>query len=658
MYIMELRKKVLFVFLLFALFVLLFNIRSYAGTQKWNALDYDVSVNSDGSMDVIETWDISISETNTLFKDFELDTTKYSGISDVKVSLVENGVETPLKQIYQEQYHVTSGCYYGLQINYATFEIAWNVGLDNSSATRTYKIYYKVKDAVKIYNDCTELYWMFLSTNNGIGGKNITGTIKLPGKVTDIEKLRVWAHGDLSGEIQKKSNDEVVFSLPSLSTNQMLEVRIVTEENVYEECTNVYDIDKLSSIMEEEQKWADEANAEREQTRKIVSWFLTFVIGGNAIIILFFFFKIRKYIKIGKKLEEEYSYPKSELEYFREIPNEENATPARAAYLYEFNNNASSMRSIISRVFSATILDLCLKGLVEFEPIDQKEVRIMVKENKNVELTKDEKIVYDILVTAIGTKDSITTKEFSNYARANYNKFYVKLGRIQELAEDYHKECGNLGADRLKVSKSWRTKKYIYITMLLVTTWLSPISILLPTIYIGVIAGMITCSKNAKRVIVLSEKGYREQIEWKALKRYMENYSLLKEKTVPDIVLWEKFLVYATVFGISKRVIKQLKVIHPEMFVIDNENYGTHYVGRYTYWNIISDPRFGEDYFSNFSMNLERVYDAAQSAYNIAHSSSSSGSGGGGGFSGGSSGGGRRRRWKLWRSLKYIIIST
>ena len=33
-----------------------------------NQIDFDAQVNEDGSMDVTETWDIYISETNTLFK--------------------------------------------------------------------------------------------------------------------------------------------------------------------------------------------------------------------------------------------------------------------------------------------------------------------------------------------------------------------------------------------------------------------------------------------------------------------------------------------------------------------------------------------------------------------------------------------------------------
>ena len=58
----------------------------------------------------------------------------------------------------------------------------------------------------------------------------------------------------------------------------------------------------------------------------------------------------------------------------------------------------------------------------------------------------------------------------------------------------------------------------------------------------------------------------------------MQDYSLLNEKTLPDIVLWEKFLVYATAFGISEEVTEQLKIAHPDMFNVNN-------VDNYSYWN-------------------------------------------------------------------------
>ena len=99
-------KKILclsvFIFLSFITF-------SYAGEQEWNSLDYNVILNSDGSADIVDTWDVDIEETNTMFKDFDLSSDSSYVITNVKVKEVIDGEEVPLEQIFEEQYHVDSG---------------------------------------------------------------------------------------------------------------------------------------------------------------------------------------------------------------------------------------------------------------------------------------------------------------------------------------------------------------------------------------------------------------------------------------------------------------------------------------------------------------------------------------------------------------------
>ena len=645
---MKLKKKSLIIFLFIVAFVLFSKVPVYAGYQEWNALDYDVTVNEDGSMDVVETWDVYVSETNTMFKDFDFTNGNYE-ITNVKVSEIEGGLENDLEQIFVEQYHVDPNSYYGLMIDSNTFEIAWNVGLDNSSDNRIYKMYYTVENAVKIYNDCTELYWQFLSNENTMTGDNVTGRIKLPNAVSDIEKLRVWGHGDYSAEIQKASNSEVSFTLPQIRSNKMLEVRVVTEENIYPTCINKVSRNYIGEILEEEQTWADEANREREEAKRIVA-IMKFAIAAVAavnILILFVSLQKRKeYKAVGEQLKAEYSYDKIELEYFRDIPDEDNATPARAAYMYNFKNNSSIISDKIAKIFAATMLNLSLKGLIAFEPVDEKEVRICrpssVKENIN--LSEDEEIIYNLLKDAMLGKDSITPKEFSKYASREYEIVYAKLNRLDDVVKEYEIESGKISRERMEISKTWSSKFGLYLILAILSFFLLTFLPAIP-ISMGILAN--ACRKNSLCVSILTYTGNEEVARWKGLKKYMNDYSMLSDKLVPDIVLWEKYLVYATAFGISKKVIEQLKAVHPEMF---EQTYNNSSINNYTYWNMITTSNFGGNSFEDFSKSLERVYSSAQSAYSAAHSSSSSGSGGGGGFSGG--GGGRRRRWKLWRTLK------
>ena len=101
--------------------------------QYLNHLNYDVSLNQDGSMNVIETWDVYVKDTGTLFKNFSL-SSSYGNITDVKVKDLENNLE--LTQIYQEVYHVGKNLFYALDIGENVFEIAWGTGMSTSSGDR------------------------------------------------------------------------------------------------------------------------------------------------------------------------------------------------------------------------------------------------------------------------------------------------------------------------------------------------------------------------------------------------------------------------------------------------------------------------------------------------------------------------------------------
>ena len=74
-------------------------------------------------------------------------------------------------------------------------------------------------------------------------------------------------------------------------------------------------------------------------------------------------------------------------------------------------------------------------------------------------------------------------------------------------------------------------------------------------------------TKIQNKIAVITQKGYDEKIQWEALKRYLEDYSLLDEKEIPQLAIWEKYLVYATAFGIANKVIDQMKAKYPKVFI-------------------------------------------------------------------------------------------
>ncbi len=627
------RKKYLFIILFLSAFFLLWHTHVYAGDLELQNLSYDVTLNTDGSANVTEIWDISIENTNTLFKTFELDSTKYSGITNVSLVETTGGIRKSFSRIYQEQYHVDKDCFYALINSSRDFEVAWGVQEDNSYARRTFEMKYTIVDAIKNYTDCSEFYWQFIGTDSAIPARKVTGTITLPTSITNPDDFRVWAHGPLNGNISKVSHQKTSFSVENLASHTMLEVRVVTPTYVFANNYNRSSQNKLGQILEQEQTWANEANrrreaiATRQKVMKIVMicfFTLTNVIGIILAIVL-----IKKVKKYKIELQKAPNFkPTMPSKYFRDIPNE-NSTPAQAAFLYYFKNSSFSLHA--SNVFSATMLDLCLKKYLSFEVLGEKKNEIKITLTPNMDtssLPKAELEIYEILEKVSSSKE-FTMNDFEAYCKKHSSSFLSKYNSMETYAKNEAEAQGNYDKNLYKQYNNWLSKGVGYL-------FLSIISI--PFMIVNVIPSIlctIYCFKIANRYYTLTQKGVDEQQAWIGLKNYMQDFSMMKEKEVPELVLWEKYLVFATAFGIADTVLKQLKVIYPQFSDVD---YMTSHGYAYLYWMS----------YGNFSHNFIHTIDhSITSTYTSLNYSSGSGSGGGFSSGGGFGGGGGRNGRKI-----------
>ena len=633
---MKLKNKIFYIILGLFLALIVLSPTSNAGTQKLNNLNFDVKLNSDGSARIKEIWDIYISSTNTLFKTFEVDKTKYSNITDVSVYRLNGNERIALTPQINYEYHVTKDYYYALMNSDNDFEIAWGVGLDNSSDTRTYIIEYTVTDAVKKYQDCTEFYWMFLNSSNGIPAEKVTGIISLPQPVSDIENLRVWAHGPLNGEIERTNNEKVSFYINNLGSETMLETRIaVLENNVFSDIYQTIPQNKFETILKEETKWANEANLKRNSIKLMYFGLIVIYI----IILLFFLKKILKYNKEYHELKLNNNITIPNYQYFRDIPREKNSTPAEAAYLYYMNpKNDYKVNFNTPNVLSAILMNLYLKKVIEIEPEDKKNFIIHINE-KDIDLSKEEQEIIELLRKISKSSGKLSTKEMQKYANTHYTSFLSTVNNLESIAESSHIKIGNLDTKKRKLVEEYKNRKNGYSILTIISLFAIPfVSFYIIPLILEFLVCNYILNKCGKTINILTENGSEEIAEWKGLQKYMKDYSLIKDREVFEVVLWEKFLVYATAFGIADKVLKQLKIAYPE---ISDSAFATN--SEYQRLYIISNTNY------SFVNAINSAYNSGVSARNIANSSSSSGSGYGGGFSGGGGGGGGRRKygWKI-----------
>lgn len=618
-------RKLLYTFILITAFLFLGTIESKAGSLSLNNLDFKVQINADGSMNVKETWDINISQTNTLYKTFKTDTSKYSGITNVTVKEITSGNEKNLTKTNEWAYHVTKDYYYGTDNEDGDFEIGWGVGLDNSRATKKYEISYTVKDAITKYNDYSELYWQFVGENFEINADKITGTIYLPSNVSNMEDIKVWGHTeDLNGTIYATDLNKIEFELNNFRSGRYVEIRTLFPTELITSSGRTKNKEILQTVINEETKWAEDANAKREREEWMDENLPKILICGyiiiNIILVIIFGKKTIKYYKKIKSLKK--YEPTTKLEYFRDIPYE-NATPAEAfgtlnVYL------STAMPNTFGKIFSATMLDLTLKGFLEIKQEKnekgKEDINIYILKQVNDGLKAYETCIMIFLRDAAKCQKVITLKELEKFIKNNPTKTENLLKNNDKVIKQQLINEGIIDAEIQKEYQKYSNILTAYIVATIFSICFGMFIFVIPiTLFI---INAVMCNKIAKKLNLLTQKGVDMQEQWKGLKKYMEDFSMLDRREVPELVIWEKYLVYATVFGIADKVIKQLKIVYPNFDEITSTNLST-----YTYINLMVNTNFSKS-FSN----------AIASSMSSAHSSAT---GGGGGFSGGG-GGGRR----------------
>ncbi len=644
--------KMFIIMLIIITIIILFTGTLFDKSQIMDELNYDVVLMEDGSARITETWDVYISYTNTLFRDFNKIGSSFDNITDVTVKDLQTG--KILQQIDEKMYHVTTDCYYALYVNSSNFEIAWGTGMENRIGKKQYQISYTVLNVVKDYNDCEEFYWKLLSEENAIPVKKVTGKITMPDNVSKIENLKAWGHGPLNGNIKIASKNSIEFSVDNLEAGRMLEVRAVTTEDMFDvNSSKIRNYSYLNTIMQEENKWANESN-------DVANYFYIILLIIYVIAIIINLIQVIKAYKINKKKDDGIIH--SDIKYYRGIPREENATPPEASYLYFFKKDKQDTMQHQSDIVSATFLNLALKGYISFRTVD-KNVYVNILKGSNG-LNRDEEAVYEILNGTYKMQGGeFEISKINTFAKNNYTKYSQLINKmVNESRESmYRQELVDKADEKLYKKSSSANDKYYFLVGAVKILIIALIIGLLPIFNrayinafgVGFVGGFITIaiiflpliatllvkfkirSKIQSKIAVLTQKGTEEQEKWKGLAKFMEEFSLIKEREVPELALWEKYLVYATAFGIADKVIEQMKAKYPEVFVEEywnDENLQKYQVLNFATSNII----YGVSNYHPLSVlnsSTDRAYSTSLSE--IAKHSSSSGSGGGGGFSGG-----------------------
>ena len=500
-----------------------------------------------------------------------------------------------------------------------------------SSYARASLITYTLKDLVVVHNDIAEIAHDFIGTDYAEEINNLIIRINLP---SSSKELRIFSHGPLNGNNRIIDDKSVEITYKRLPKNNPVDARVVFDKSLVPKATKKSNADGLNKILEVEKERANYANKLRESARKREKMLQTLAIIMEILLGIWLIGLIAIVYKFYNKNDKEY---RSEFDgkYFRDFPEE--YTPSTVSYLMN--------KSINNLSFNAGILDLIRKKAITIEEVtidkkglfknkQQKDYKLSRNMNFNLDtLSTSEKKLFNLLIGTVGNGD------------------YVILGDMKEFSKDYD------NAKRLISGyDSWRyaceseaeTEEFYENTKKEKTN-----CILYSLIFIPITFLALLCGSNMGRVLLMdlfgilaiiyfssatkrTKKGNEQYHKWKGLKNFLADFGRLDEKDLPEIKLWERYLVYATMFGLAVKVQNAMKMNLERMNYSDSIDFTYLYFDNYYFSNLMTNA-----VNSSFSSARGTI-----STHELASSSDSSSGGygggssfGGGGFGGGSGGG-------------------
>ena len=401
--------------------------------------------------------------------------------------------------------------------------------------------------------------------------------------------------------------EDLKYSLESLKDNNYMFLTRSRLDDFKEEIEEGFDEETKQKYLDIYEKLEEILEAKQARTRTILT---TIVVITNIVLGV-----IAIYILI-KIINEKHKF---KGHYYREFPSDDN--PNVLEYLMK--------RKSTNIGFSATILNLINKKVISYEKNPNNEDIVLIRENENYTGTSAEAVVLDVLFNMVGKENRCNLKDLRNYGESTTRAKRL-IGKIDEFKKVTKEETG--WKEYFKentasiVFKIFVIINYVFSMCMTFGAFYGlsgyGIQILLYLLGVTIINSIyfIIGVKDKNRTL----KGKEEYSKWLAHKRFLKDFSNFDEKDLPEITLWEKYLVTATVLGCADKVEKKMK-----MYITDTSDVDTNLL---IYQSI------------NLGITRELNKSVRTAISNSTSSISSSSYSSGGGFGGGSSGGGGRRR--------------
>lgn len=569
------KKLKIFLLAIFAFICLTFF--NSADANSIDSISMDIAIDNNGNASVTEYWKCYANQGSEIYHPYyNLGNSVISNLS------VYDGKKTYSTLSSWNTSGSLDSKAYKCGINEVSngIELCWGI---SKYGSHNYIVKYNISNFVSELTDSQMIYWTLIPHNfsNSIGN----AYIKIHTNFNISDSVGVWGYGNYGGTAYVYNGYIEMQSSGSLSSDEYMTILVQFPSNTFN-CNN-----KLNYDFEHYHNMAEKgATHYQKDYSSIIDSVLSILINIISTLfwpVLFFAIILSKsksdsldFGVDGKKI------PK-DVAYFRDIPCNSNLHRAYfIAYQYGIVKNKTD-------VLGAIILKWIKDSLVRVEQreggkIFKKENTVIILTETNTSLISDpkEQKLFDMLYKA--SKDGILeNNEFKDWCSDNYSKI---LNWFDDIIEDERQKLTNEGLLTLQEKKKFKLFKY--------------------------------------NTYLVSPELREQALEIAGLKKYLLDYTLIKDREAIEVTLFEDYLIYAQMLGIADKVAKQFKELYPHM--IEQTCFNS-----YDNFYYISLSANNGIHSANTARSRAQSYSAGGGGF-------SSGGGGGGSFGGGGGGGGFR----------------
>lgn len=544
-------------------------------------IDMNIFVDDNGNATITEIWDAYVDQGTEGWHPYY--NTGNSVISDVSVLMDGNNFNTVGS--WNETGSLSdkankAGLYYP---DDNEVDVVFGI---TSYGRHEYRVTYKISNFVSTTEDADMIYWNLFPKNFSAEPGNVSINIYSSFKYED--SWDVWGYGKYGAPCYIYDGRIEMTSDGVISSDEYLTILAKFPKGTFK-TSNVLDSD-FNSYYEMAQDGAINYNDKHSAWDTVVEVIITgFMIFLSFIpfVILFIVIMVSSnnkkcdFSSTGNKV-------RKDVPNFREIPC--NKDIFRAYWVACNYNLVKKKEDFLGTVLLKWIHDgnVRVEKIVKNGMFKEKVDDNIIFINSPVNTNQLEVRLYNYMYEA--SKDGkLEANEFKKWCSRNYSKMFKWFDDIVEFQT---KMLVNEGKAQYVEKRSCKIFKY--------------------------------------HVYQIDDSMMEEAEQLAGLKKFLKEFTLIKEREPIEVNLWNEYLMYAQIFGIADEVAKQFKKLYPEV-ITDMDRMG------YSY----NDVLFIHTISYNGMKSASEARSRAES-YSSGGGGFSSGGGGGGSFGGGGGGGGFR----------------